>query len=140
MDRLNALINYLKKRIVQQGDEFFVEQGSYVVLTEEEAKDRAEKRILKEAWTFHVDFLFRHLTIKDNEFNRELIKKIIQQGEQSNELILSLIKDRQEFIKDALKEKDRAHFIIYTTEKEAIEENYRIFKRSQEASIPVNRP
>lgn len=99
---------------------FSVGDKEYLVLTEEEADEKAKEEIERSLWAFNSSFILSHCSTYDRMTNweydsaKEALEKI--QGhfaEGVNELIRALISDIDEFVKDAIMEDGRGHFISW---------------------------
>lgn len=86
--------------------------GEYLVLTDDEADDRAEQEIRESLWAFRAEFIASHST---NGWSDECVKALEKmQGklcESANPIIEALIKNMDRFISDAISADSRGHFI-----------------------------
>jgi len=78
----------------------------WVCLSDEEADERAEEYILDSVWAFNTDFLASHSNV-----NIKVFEQLRELCEDSNDTILSLIKDQDHFVEDAINCDGRGHFI-----------------------------
>jgi tRNA G37 N-methylase Trm5 len=88
-----------------------------MVLTDDEADEKAEDYILDSAWAFNADFICRHagLPYKASEM---ISSYTAQECEGANDVILAMIKDTDHFVQDAIDSDGRGHFISYYDGKE----------------------
>lgn len=92
-------------------NQFEADGGEYLVLTDQEADDKAKEQILDSLWAFNHSFLCSH-----SEAINEIPEKDFQamQGklcESFNKAILAMIDDKEHFIKDAILSDGRGHFL-----------------------------
>ena len=80
----------------------------WIVLTDEEADDMAKELICGSVWAFAPWFLSAHTSIDEDVF-----KLLQEKCEDSNDAILSMIKDIDEFWNDAINADGRGHFISH---------------------------
>ena len=80
----------------------------YLVLTDEEADDKAKEYILDSVWAFTPSFLSSETGI-----DIEVFEAIQGNGrcESNNDAILSMIKDENGFVEEAIRSDGRGHFI-----------------------------
>jgi len=107
--------NLLTKQELKQTkiEEISIEQfhvdslyDEFYVLTDKEADEKAKDYILDTVWAFNPYFLECHTGI-----DSEIFELLADKCESSNEAILSMIKDQDEFVKDAISSDGRGHFI-----------------------------
>lgn len=86
--------------------------GDYLVLTDDEADERATHEIRESLWAFNAEFIASHST---NGWSDEYVKSLSKmQGElceSANPIIEALIKDLDHFIADAISSDGRGHFL-----------------------------
>jgi hypothetical protein len=84
----------------------------YLVLTDEEADERAREYILDTLWAFNAEFIASHTVdgLEDDAIKalREIQSKLC---ESANSLIKSMIHDMDHFIEDAISSDGRGHFM-----------------------------
>lgn len=87
------------------GDE---EVNGYIVLTDEEADEKAKEYILDTVWAFNASFLSDVTQIDEEAF-----KAIQENGrcESNNKAILSMINDEDDFVYQAISADGRGHFM-----------------------------
>lgn len=78
----------------------------FYVLTDDEADEKAKDYILNSVWAFNPYFLQCHTGI-----DSEIFELLADKCESSNDAILSMIKDQDEFVEDAIHSDGRGHFI-----------------------------
>lgn len=88
-----------------EGDE---DRDNYIVLTDEEADEKAKAYILDTVWAFNPDFLAGETGIDE-----EVFKAIQDNGrcESNNDAILRLIDDEEGFVASAICADGRGHFM-----------------------------
>jgi hypothetical protein len=99
----------LADRIQEAQD--LIDNGDYMVLTDEEADEKAKDYILESVWAFNYDFLCAH-----SEAIAEIPKKEYEQMagklcESFNKAVLAMIPDKEHFVKDAILADGRGHFL-----------------------------
>lgn len=85
-----------------------IENEDYLVLTDEEANEKAREYILDSLWAFNADFVIRHSKnyseMTSEEYN-EAVESLRNSQERSceycNGLVKALIDDIDEFVEDA---------------------------------------
>lgn len=105
-ERTQALAQHLESDI----EEAERVQDNYLVLTNEEADEMAEQYILDSLWAFNPSFIASHC---DSDIPQEAIEAIQEKYEASNPILLKLIKDKNDFIQDAISSDGRGHFISF---------------------------
>ena len=122
-EKVRALQNHLDlddeevNNITFNGNEFIHGDREYLVLEDEEADKRAEEYIKDTAWAFKPSFLSAHTGIDEDVFNI-----LSEKCEDSNNAVLSMIKDFDHFVSDAISSDGRGHFIATYDHDESIEE------------------
>ena len=102
-EKVRALQNHLNlddeevNNITFNGNEFIHGDREYLVLEDEEADKRAEEYIKDTAWAFKPSFLSAHTGIDEDVFNT-----LSEKCEDSNDAVLSMIKDFDHFVSDAI--------------------------------------
>ena len=121
-EKVRALQNHLDlddeevNNITFNGSEFMHGDREYLVLKDEEADKRAEEYIKDTAWAFNPSFLSAHTGIDEDVF-----KILSEKCEDSNDAVLSIIKDFDHFVSDAISSDGRGHFIATYDHDESIE-------------------
>lgn len=95
-------------------DESLFESGSreYLVLTDEEADERAADYIKQSLWAFNPEFIASHTSVDlSKRAIMALAKMQSELCEDANDLVEALISDLDEFIKDAIGADGRGHFL-----------------------------
>lgn len=99
---------------------FEIAGREYLVLTEDEADDRARTEILGSLWAFNQDFILHHTEFyntsteaEDDVFCASLEKMQGQLCESANEIVRALIADLDAFVTDAIDADGRGHFISW---------------------------
>lgn len=107
LEKDKALAEFLEINIDDLTDK---EREDYLVLTDEEADERAKEYILGSVWAFNKSFLDCHseaiAEIDDKAFSK------LQEGcESINKAILAMIDDKEHFVEDAILSDGRGHFL-----------------------------
>ena len=123
-ERVKALKNHLELNdeetnqiTLENGESFHYGDKEYLVLTEDEAEEKATDYIKESVWAFNSSFLSSHTGIDEDVF-----KLLSEKCESSNDAILSMIKDFDRFVGDAISSDGRGHFIASYDHYEHIEE------------------
>ncbi len=108
-----------------------MEDGSeYLVLTDEEADERAEEEIKNCLWAFNTDFIIEHMA--DVPYSTELVNAISQMQsslcESANNIVAAMVDDVEEFCNDAIIADGRGHFISWYDGEEIETENFFIYR------------
>lgn len=106
---------------VYEDNVFEVGKAEYLVLTDKEADEYVKEEIERSLWAFNASFILGHCATYERgatNWEYESAKKALEmiQGhfcEGINELILALIKDVDEFVKDAVAADGRGHFLAH---------------------------
>lgn len=146
MNKLEALKRFLiSENYIEESDEFTYQEedncfstsvGEFLVLTDDEAEEKAREEIRQSLWAFNPDFILRHTRVYENTTNYEdeaIIEalKDVQSRicESANELVYALINDFDEFCEDAIDEDGRGHFLSYYDGKEYESDSFYIYRR-----------
>ena len=103
--------------IEESGDYFCFGDKEFLVLTEDEAEEKAKEYIKNSAWAFNPSFLASHSKVDEDVF-----KCLSEKCESSNDAVLSLIDDFDNFAEDAISSDGRGHFMSSYDGHENIEE------------------
>ena len=101
----------------------------YLVLTDEEADEKAKDYILDSIWAFNTEFIAGHTIANFDERAIKSLRKM--QGElceDANELIKSMINDLDHFVEDAISCDGRGHFISSYDGEENEQDEYFIYR------------
>ena len=101
-EKIEALAKHLDCSI----DEAVVSMDDYLVYTDDEADEAVHDYIKESVCFFRSDFIAAHA-----EVDEEVIKKLQELHENSNNAIKSLIKDFDHFVDDAICADGRGHFL-----------------------------
>lgn len=117
-EKIKALAEFLQ--ISKKEAEEMVLNEEYLVLTDEEATEKAAEEIKNSLWAFNADFILQHCKNADSmdcyEWDSAVEALRDAQGkscESLNGLVFALIDDIDEFIKDAVEADGRGHFISW---------------------------
>ena len=94
---------------IEQGyDDSIFELGNkeYLVLTDEEADERAKEYIENSIWTFYSSFLAKHTNLDE-----DIISHLQDKCESANDVLLNAVKDIDNLIDDAIGQDGRGHFM-----------------------------
>lgn len=112
--RIRALAEYLgikdnEIEVTRHDENTFDAEGSeYMVLTDDEADQRAADSIRESLWAFNASFLVGHMP---DGVNEEIIKMAQEKCEGANETLKAMIVDLDHFVDDAIASDGRAHFL-----------------------------
>ena len=84
----------------------FIDDQDYLVLTDEEADKAVREEIEETVWAFTPSFLSAHTGVKESVF-----KLLQNECEGSNDAVMSMIKDFDHFVDDAVACDGRGHFL-----------------------------
>jgi hypothetical protein len=101
-EKIEALAKHLDCSI----DEAVVSMDDYLVYTDDEADEAVYNYIKESVCFFKSDFISAHCNV-----DQEVISKLQELHENSNQAIKSLIKDFDHFVNDAVLCDGRAHFL-----------------------------
>ena len=111
------------------GVNFSFRRTEYLILTEEEAKEKAEEYILDSLWAFRTEFIASHTK---NGLNQKAIEVLNQMqselGEDCQPIIEALIDDMDAFIDDAIRCDGLAHFLATYDGEEHEKNGFLIFR------------
>lgn len=108
---------------------FEVGNQQYLVLTDDEADEKAKEYILDTVWAFNVNFIIEHSSALDfDEASEEVVQAISEQYEAGNEAMKKLIDDLDEFVDDAISADGRGHFLSTYDRNEGKEGEYFIYR------------
>ncbi len=99
-----------------ESHEFGVIGGDYIVLTDEEADAAVKERILGDVWAFRTEFLLPRLRIDLHDHNRARILKAFgklqeELCEDANDVLRPMLRDEEEFVREAVEADGRGHFL-----------------------------
>lgn len=146
MNKLEALKRFLiNEDYIEESEELTYQEedncfdtsvGEFLVLTDDEAEEKAREEIRQSLWAFNPDFILRHTKAYENttEYEDEAIIEALKEVqsricESANELVYALINDFDEFCEDAIDEDGRGHFLSYYDGKEYESDNFYIYRR-----------
>lgn len=81
----------------------------YLVLTDEEADEKAEIYISETVWAFNAEFIVDHSKLPYEAV--EMVQVFQKKYEDANKTILALIEDFDEFVSDVISADGRGHFM-----------------------------
>lgn len=117
-EKNKALAEFLQ--ISEDEAQNLIEYEDYIVLTDEEANEKAKDEILNSLWAFNADFILQHCKNADSmdcyEWDSAVEALSDAQGkscESLNGLCRALIDDIDEFVEDAIEADGRGHFIAF---------------------------
>lgn len=113
LQKIEALAKYLEadendiETAKYSDDTFEYGRQEWLVLTEEEAEEKTKEYIKDTAWAFRPEFLSSHMTGIDPED----LAPIQEKCESANPIILKLIDDFDDFVRDAVQSDGMGHFL-----------------------------
>ena len=111
MDTINAKAQALAKYLEIDIDaaEKLIDDGDWLVLTDDEAEQAARDYILDSVWAFLPSFLARYSDVADES----VFEAIAQNGkcENNNKATLKLISDVDHFVREAILSDGRGNFL-----------------------------
>lgn len=105
-----------------------VDGSEYLVLSEEEADERVKDYIRESVWAFQPEFLAEHLVIEDREAAICVLEALREKCEDANEPILSMVRDVDVLVEDAISADGRGHFLASWDGEEHAEGDFFIYK------------
>ena len=120
--RIKALSAYLEidaeniTTVRDESHEFGVIHGDYLVLTDEEADALVKERILEDVWAFKTEFLLPRLRINITNHNHGRLLKAFRKlqeelCEDANDVLRPMLKDEEQFVREAVSADGRGHFL-----------------------------
>ena len=113
-ERIKALAEFLEIKedeieVTRHNENTFDAEGSeYMVLTDDEADQRAADGIRDSVWAFNTSFLVGHMP---DGVDEEILKIAQEKCEGANETLKAMIVDLDHFVDDAIASDGRAHFL-----------------------------
>ena len=98
----------------------------YLVLTDEEADERAKEQIIESIWAFNSWFIVDHTP---EGIESDVVEIMQEKCEGSNEAFKRMIVDLDAFVDDAICADGRGHFISSYDGKENEEGDYFIYRQ-----------
>lgn len=105
-----------------------VDGSEYLVLTDEEADERVKDYIRESVWAFRPEFLAAHLVIEDTEAAVSVLEALQEKCEGANEPILSMVRDVDALVEDAVSADERGHFLASYDGAESEEGDFFIYR------------
>lgn len=145
-ERLEALKKFLiSENYIEESEEFTYQEedncfdtsvGEFLVLTDDEADEKAREEIRQSLWAFNPEFILKHTKVYENttDYEDEAIIEALKEVqsricESANELVYALINDFDEFCEDAIYVDGRGHFLAYYDGSEYESGDYYIYRR-----------
>lgn len=113
-EKIKALTAYIKSTDNDASDEdseILINNGDYLVLTDDEADKLAKEYILDTAWAFRYEFLCAHSDAIAEIPKKEYEDMAGKLCESFNKAVLAMIDDKEHFVKDAILSDGRGHFL-----------------------------
>lgn len=107
--------------------EQLLNDGDYLVLTDEEADEQAREYIEQSVWAFNKSFLDAH-SEAISELDDESFRVIQERCESANNAIKAMIDDFDAFVDDAIACDGRGHFLASYDFEENEEGQYFIYR------------
>ena len=96
----------------ERDNQFCYGPGTYLVLTDEEADEKAHDAIVESLWAFNTDFILDHVPGHFNSSAVSAFSRMQQElCEDANSLIAAMIPDVSGFVDDAISADGRGHFL-----------------------------
>lgn len=99
----------------------------YLVLTDEEADQKAKEYILDSVWAFNKSFLDSH-SEAISELDEKSFRVIQEACEGANKAILCMIDDKDHFVSDAIMSDGRGHFMSSYDGEENEQDGFYIYR------------
>lgn len=112
----------------EQDGSFSHFRDEYLVLTDEEADERAKEYILDSAWAFRYEFLCGHSEAIAEIPQKEYEDMAGRLCESFNKAVLAMIEDKEHFVRDAISCDGRGHFLSQYDGEENEEGEYFIYR------------
>lgn len=130
MDKRQALAKFLEIEETEIDEEnedtFTIGRNEYLVLTDDEADQKAKEYILSSVWAFNASFLLGHMP---NGMSEEMLKIVHEKkSEDCNDQFLELIEDKKHFVEDAISADGRGHFISQYDGEENEQDEFFIYR------------
>ena len=112
------------------GDNCFdAEGGEFLVLTDDEADEKAKQEIKESLWAFNASFIAFHTKNGlDDAAEKALAEMQGRLCESANPIVEALIEDMDHFISDAIMSDGRGHFISRYDGEESVQDQFFIFR------------
>ena len=111
------------------GENFSLRKAEFLVLTGEEANEKASEYIRASLFSFRTEFIASHTKNGLSEAAIEALNEVqINYGENANPLIEALIEDLDHFVKDAIMCDGVAHFLASYDHEENTKDGFLIFR------------
>lgn len=128
--KIEALAKFLDCEVEEINEtNYCFEYGKkeYLVLTDEEAEEKAKEYILDSAWAFNKSFLNAQ-SEAIAEMDDETFRVIQERCESANKAILAMIDDKDSFVNDAIASDGRGHFLSGYDGEENEQNGYYIYR------------
>lgn len=140
-NRIKALANFLEVETDEitendwENNAFDCNGETYLVLTDEEADEKAREEITESLWAFNADFIISHTSTYEDMDNYEFQAAVnsLRKAQESaceslNPLVRALIEDMDDFVEDAIMSDGRGHFISRYDGEENEENGFYIYR------------
>lgn len=115
LDNKHALARFLGcdyyELIEEQDGSFSHFDEEYLVLTDEEADQKAKDYILDSVWAFNYDFLCAHSDAIAEIPKKEYEEMASKLCESFNKAALAMLDDKYHFVRDSIASDGRGHFL-----------------------------
>jgi hypothetical protein len=142
-EKINALAKFLEVETneITEGEcydnSLAYDNQEYLVLTEEQADEKAKEEILYSLWAFNTDFVISHcknfekMDISEVETAEKSLRYAQENCcENANGLVYALIDNIDEFVEDAIDADGRGHFLAYYDGVENEQDGFYIYRVS----------
>lgn len=131
VSKLEALAKYLECETDEltelSENEFKSGREEYLVLTDEEADEKAKEYISESCWAFNKSFLNSH-SEAINEIDEKAWMKFVEGCESMNKAVKCMIYDFDHFVEDAISCDGRGHFLSGYDGEENESEGFYIYR------------
>jgi hypothetical protein len=112
MDKKKALAQFLSIDVSEVGEgqdgQLEADGNTYLVLTDDEATEKAKENIKETVWAFKSEFLVAHMPEGVTE---DVIEAIQKKYDNANPALLKLLNDFDHFVNDAFRSDGRGNFL-----------------------------
>ena len=131
--KAQALADYLGEDVIMidgaDGENFSFRRTEYLVLTQEEAEEKAAQDIRESLWAFRIEFIAGHTRNGLTDSCVQALNQMqVELGEDCQPIIEALIEDMDAFIEDAIRSDGIAHFLATYDGKEVEKNGFLIFR------------
>lgn len=131
--KAQALADHLGEDVIMidktDGENFSFRRAEYLVLSQEEAEERAAQYVRDSLWAFRTEFIAAHTKNGLSDACIEALNRMqVELGEDCQPVLEALIEGMDAFIEDAIRVDGLAHFLATYDGKEAEKNGFLIFR------------